>query len=65
MDKLQIVLYGAATYLAIKSLVSLMSDHERAYKRRVADETTAAIKAAATPPVESTEKPARPLKKAG
>jgi hypothetical protein len=46
MEKLEIVLYGGAVYLAIKSLVSLMADHTRSVKRRVAEELAAAKRAA-------------------
>jgi hypothetical protein len=67
MEKLEIVLYGAAIYLAIKSLVSLMADHGRVMKQRVNDELAAArrvaAEAAAPPPVAA--KPVKPLKKAG
>jgi hypothetical protein len=67
MEKLEIVLYGGAIYLAIKSLVSLMADHGRAVKQRVNDELAAArraaAEAAAPPPVPA--KPEKPLRKAG
>jgi len=46
MDKAQLILYGAATYLAIKSLVSLMSDYRQQYKRKLVDELKAAQHAA-------------------
>ncbi len=71
MEKLEIALYGAAIYLAIKSLVSLMSDHSRATKQRFAVELAAAQQAAAAKAAEQAaaaapEKPEqRPLKKAG
>jgi hypothetical protein len=72
MEKLEIALYGAAIYLAIKSLVSLMSDHSRATKQRFAVELAAAQQAAAAKAAEqavaaaAAEKPEqRPLKKAG
>jgi hypothetical protein len=67
MEKLEIGLYGAAIYLAIKSLVSLMSDHGRTMKRRLADEMAAAQRAAAeaAPPPPAPAKPERPMKKAG
>ncbi len=72
MEKMEIALYGAAIYLAIKSLVSLMSDHSRAAKHRFAAELAAAQQAAAAKVVEhaaaagAPEKPEqRPLKKAG
>lgn len=68
MEKLEIALYGAAIYLAIKSLVSLMADHSRTTKQRLGAELAAAQRAAAeaaahaAPPVANSE---RPLKKAG
>jgi hypothetical protein len=72
MEKLEIALYGAAIYLAIKSLVSLMSDHSRATKQRFAAELVAAQQVAAAKTAEqaaaaaAAEKPEqRPLKKAG
>jgi hypothetical protein len=46
MEKLEIVLYGGAVYVAIKSLVSLMADHTRSVKQRVAEELAAAKRAA-------------------
>jgi hypothetical protein len=66
MEKLEIALYGAAVYLAIKSLVSLMADHSRTFKHRLAQELTAAQQAAA----EAAAKAAsvntdQPMKKAG
>ena len=66
MEKLEIALYGAAVYLAIKSLVSLMTDHSRAFKHRLAEEAAAAQRAAeaAAAKLES-EKTEQPLKKAG
>jgi hypothetical protein len=68
MEKLEIVLYGAAIYLAIKSLVSLMADHGRTMKQRLADELAAAQRAAAEAAAQAAPapaKPVRPLKKAG
>jgi hypothetical protein len=68
MEKLEIVLYGAAIYLAIQSLVSLMADHGRTVKRRLTDELAAAQRAAAeaaAQAVSAPAKPERPLKKAG
>ncbi|HXY36957.1 MAG TPA: hypothetical protein VEI07_22205 [Planctomycetaceae bacterium] len=68
MDKLEIALYGGAVYLAIKSLVSLMADHSRTFKQRLAQELIAAKKAAAKTDAEETpppEKSERPFKKAG
>jgi len=66
MEKLEIALYGAAIYLAIKSLVSLMADHSRTFKRRLAEELTSAQRAAAANPAPAPEKSERPpLKKAG
>ncbi len=72
MEKLEIALYGAAIYLAIKSLVSLMADHGRTVKQRFATELAAAQQAAAAKAAEQAaaaaalEKPEqRPLKKAG
>jgi hypothetical protein len=70
MEKLEIVLYGAAIYLAIKSLVSLMADHGRVTRRRLAQELAAAQRAAAAaaqaaPAPVATAKPERPVKKAG
>jgi hypothetical protein len=72
MEKVEIALYGAGIYLAIKSLVSLMSDHSRATKQRFATELADAHQAAAAKAAElaaaaaALEKPEqRPLKKAG
>jgi hypothetical protein len=71
MEKLEIALYGAATYLAIKSLVSLMADHGRTMKQRLSDELTAAREAAAQAAAAQASaaaapaKPETPLKKAG
>jgi hypothetical protein len=74
MEKFEIVLYGAATYLAIKSLVSLMSDHRRTTRHRLARELAAAQRAAATAaaqaaasasPAPNAARPERPVKKAG
>ena len=68
MEKLEIALYGAAIYLAIKSLVSLMSDHGRTVKHRLAGELAAAQRAAAEAAAQAAPapaKPERPLKKAG
>jgi len=48
MDKAELILYGVATYLAIKSLVSLMTDHRETYKNKLAADLKAA--AAAAPP---------------
>jgi hypothetical protein len=65
MEKLEIALYGAAIYLAIKSLVSLMADHSRTVKHRLAEEIAAAQRAAAEAAQASTPaKSERPLKKA-
>jgi hypothetical protein len=55
MDKAQLILYGVATYLAIKSLVSLMSEHRQNYKKKLAEELKAAVPAAA-PSVAPTDK---------
>ncbi len=49
MDKTELILYGAATYLAIKSLLALMSDYRQQYKRKLADEVTAATHSAPKP----------------
>jgi hypothetical protein len=66
MEKLEIALYGAAVYLAIKSLVSLMADHSRAFKHRLAEEAAAAQQAAAAAAVKlESEQTEQPLKKAG
>jgi hypothetical protein len=68
MEKLEIALYGAAIYLAIKSLVSLMADHGRMVKQRLAGELAAAQRAAAEAAAQAAPapaKPERPLKKAG
>jgi hypothetical protein len=48
MDKAELILYGFATYLAIKSLISLMSEHRTHYKKKLAAELKA--RAAAAPP---------------
>jgi len=46
MDKSQLILFGVASYLAIKSLVALMGEHRQHYKKKLADELTAAQRAA-------------------
>jgi hypothetical protein len=43
MDKAQLILYGVATYLAIKSLITLMGEHRRTYKKKLAAELKAAV----------------------
>ena len=70
MEKLEIALYGAAIYLAIKSLVSLMADHGRTMKQRLEEELAAAQRAAAAaaaseeaPPASAL--PGRPFRKVG
>jgi hypothetical protein len=68
MEKLEIALYGAAIYLAIKSLVSLMADHSRTTKQSVAGELAAAQRAAAEAAAQAAPAPAkteRPMRKAG
>jgi hypothetical protein len=52
MDKAELILYGVATYLAIKSLVALMSEHRTSYKKKLAAElkASAAAAPAAVPP---------------
>jgi hypothetical protein len=45
MEKLEIILYGVATYLGLKSLVSLMVGHKQAYERKVAVELAAELSA--------------------
>jgi len=68
MEKLEIALYGAAIYLAIKSLVSLMADHSRTMKQRLGAELVAAQRAAAETAAQAASAQAqseRPLKKAG
>jgi hypothetical protein len=51
MDKAELILYGVATYLAIKSLVALMSEHRTSYKNKLAAELKAGAAAApAVPP---------------
>ncbi|HEV3300900.1 MAG TPA: hypothetical protein VG055_14720 [Planctomycetaceae bacterium] len=69
MEKLEIALYGAAIYLAIKSLVSLMADHGRTMKQRLTEELAAAqraaTEAAAQHAAPTPAKSGRPLKKAG
>jgi hypothetical protein len=47
MDKAELILYGVATYLAIKSLVALMSEHKANYKIKLAAELKASAAAAA------------------
>jgi hypothetical protein len=49
MDKAQLILYGVATYLAIKSLIALMGEHRQTYKKKLAAELKAAVPA--PPPV--------------
>ena len=55
MDKAELILYGVATYLAIKSLVTLMSEHRQTYKKKLAEELKA--NAVVAPP---TSAPSRP-----
>ncbi len=43
MDKAQLILYGVATYLAIKSLIALMGEHRQTYKKKLAEELKAAV----------------------
>jgi hypothetical protein len=50
MDKSQLILFGVASFLAIKSLVALMGEHRQRYKRKLADELTAAQLAAPPSP---------------
>ncbi len=45
MDKAQLILYGVATYLAIKSLIALMGEHRQTYKKKLAAELKAAVPA--------------------
>jgi hypothetical protein len=52
-----------AVYLAIKSLVSLMADHSRTFKHRLAQELIVAQQAAAE--AAASEKTDQPMKKAG
>lgn len=49
MDKSQLILFGVATFLAIKSLVALMGQHRQEYKKKLADELTEAAAAASAP----------------
>ena len=60
MDKAELILYGVATYLAIKSLVALMSEHRTSYKNKLAAELKAS--AAAAPPAGSPNHPAAATK---
>ena len=55
MDKAELILYGVATYLAMKSLVTLMSEHRTTYKTKLAAELKAS--AAAAPPASATNQP--------
>lgn len=55
MDKAELILYGVATYLAIKSLVTLMGEYRITYKNKLAAELKAS--AAAAPPTESPHQP--------
>jgi hypothetical protein len=45
MDKAELILYGVATYLAIKSLVTLMGEHRTNYKTKLAAELKASAEA--------------------
>lgn len=63
MDKVQVILYAAASFLALKSLLSLMSDHRQNYKRKLADDLMMAQQAAAAQ--KSNPKPEPQAKKAG
>ena len=67
MDKVEVILYGAASFLAIRSLVSLMADHRQEYKKKVAAELAAAQREAAhrESTAASGTKPTNPGKKAG
>ena len=73
MDKLEFVLYGAAAFLAIRSLLSLMAGHRERYAKELA--VLLAAELAAKPPESPAPQPAttksdggkakRPVKKAG
>ena len=68
MDKVQIILYGVATYLALKSLVSLMNDYRRQYKKKLAQELMAMPHPSTSPssgPAPTAGKPEPPARKAG
>lgn len=56
MDKAQLILYGVATYLALRSLVSLMSEHRQHYKKKVAEELNSAVPVTPLAPID--KKPA-------
>ncbi len=64
MDKAQLILYGVATYLAIKSLITLMGEHRQMYKKKLAAELKAAVPAAppAAAPTAKDRKTAVPVK---
>jgi hypothetical protein len=64
MDKAQLILYGVATYLAIKSLVTLMGQHRQTYKKKLAQELKAAVPPAAPDGVAG-QKGGPPVKKKG
>ena len=58
MDKVQVILYAAASFLAIKSLISLMTDHRQNYKRKLAQELMSAKQStAATSATEGKSEP--------
>jgi hypothetical protein len=50
MDKLQIILYVGACFLAIRSLASLMSGHREQYLKKLASELAAKQRENAVPP---------------
>jgi hypothetical protein len=58
MDKAELILYGVATYLAIKSLVTLMSEHRQSYKKKLAEELKASAAAAPPTPAPTTSRTA-------
>jgi hypothetical protein len=56
MDKAEFILYGVATYLAIKSLVTLMSEHRTSYKKKLAAELKASAASAPPAPASATSR---------
>ncbi len=57
MDKAELILYGVATYLAMKSLVALMSEHRATYKNKLAAELKASATAAPSSQPNTASKP--------
>ena len=42
MGLLELLLYGLASFIALRSLVTLMANHQERYKQKIAEELAAA-----------------------